>query len=76
MIGIAGYDYRQISGDSGSGAILGPFMGTVDAIGAGIGYTTMIDTTPLVLNLRHYEEFNAERRWDGSQTILTSTIRF
>lgn len=76
MIGIVGYNYRQLSGDSGSGATLGPFKGTVDAIGAGLSYTTMIDTTPLVLNLRHYEEFNAERRWDGSQTLLTGTVRF
>ena len=37
----------------------------MDAIGAGGSYATMIDTTPLVLNLRHFEEFNAERRWDA-----------
>jgi hypothetical protein len=76
MIGIVGYDYRQLSGDSGSGATLGSFKGSVDAIGAGVTYTTMIDTTPLVLNLRHYEEFNAERRWEGNQTILSGTMRF
>jgi hypothetical protein len=76
VIGPVGYDYRQISGDSGSGAALGAFKGTVDSIGAGFVYTTMIDTTPFVLNLRHYEEFNAERRWDGSMTILSGTVRF
>lgn len=64
MFGIVGYNYRQISGDSGSGAVLGAFKGSVDAIGVGISYATMIDTTPFVLNLRHFEEFNAERRWD------------
>lgn len=76
LIGIVGYNYRQISGDSGEGAVLGPFEGSVDAIGAGLVYTTLIDTTPFVLNLRHYEEFNEERRWNGSMTILTGTIRF
>jgi hypothetical protein len=44
-----------------------PVKGSVDAIGADISYATMIDTTPFVLNLRHFEELNAERRWDGSQ---------
>ena len=76
MIGVVGYNYRQISGDSGSGAILGAFEGDVDAIGAGLSYTTLIDTTPLVLNLRHYEEFNAERHWEGSMTILSGTVLF
>ena len=76
IIGIVGYDYRQLSGDSGAGAVLGPFKGTVDAIGAGFAYTTMIDTTPFVLNFRHYEEFHDERRWDGGMTMLTGTLRF
>lgn len=76
LIGIVGYNYRQITGDSGEGAALGPFKGRVDAIGAGLVYTTIIDTTPFVLSLRHYEEFNEERRWNGSNTILTGTIGF
>jgi hypothetical protein len=76
LIGVVGYNYRQITGDSGEGAVLGPFKGNVDAIGAGLVYTTMIDTTPFVLSMRHYEEFNEERRWDGSMTILTGTVRF
>jgi hypothetical protein len=40
------------------------------------GYTTLVDRTPLVLNLRHYQEFHAERHWDGSMTILSGTMRF
>jgi hypothetical protein len=76
IIGIVGYDYRQISGDTGAGARLGPFEGTVDAIGAGLSYTTLVDTTPVVFNLRHYQEYNTERRWEGSDTILSGTVRF
>jgi len=33
VLGIVGYDYRQITGDTGSGATLGPFKGRVDAVG-------------------------------------------
>jgi hypothetical protein len=76
VVGIVGYDYRQLNGDSGSGALLGPFKGSVDAIGAGLSYTTLIQKTPLVLNFRHYEEFNAERRMDGRMTIFSGTVRF
>lgn len=76
VIGVVGYDYRQISGDSGAGAVLGPFEGDVDAIGGGVSYTTLIGATPVILNVRHYEEFNAEKRMNGSMTILSGTARF
>jgi hypothetical protein len=76
VVGVVGYDYRQLSGDSGPGAVLGPFRGDVDAVGAGLSYTTLIGKTPLILGLRHYQEFNAEHRWDGHMTIFTGTVRF
>jgi hypothetical protein len=76
IIGVVGYDWRQLTGDSGAGALLGPFEGSVDAIGAGLSYTTLIGNTPLIINVRHYEEFNAERRISGGMSIATATIRF
>jgi hypothetical protein len=74
VLGLVGYDYRQLTADSGSAR--GPFKGTVDAVGAGLSYTTLIDKTPLILTLRHYREFNIENRWDGSMTMATGTLRF
>jgi hypothetical protein len=76
MIGVAGYDFRQLTGDSGPGARLGPLKGEVDAIGPALTYTTMVDKMPLILSARHYEEYNVERRWSGSMTILSGTIRY
>jgi len=76
MLGVAGYDYRQLTGDSGTGATLGPFEGSVDAIGPSLSYTTLIGTTPLILAARHYREFNAERRFEGSMSIMMATMRF
>ena len=76
VLGVVGYDYRQISGDSGPGAVLGPFQGDVDAIGGGLSYTTLVGQTPVVLSARHYEEFNAKRRMDGSTSMLSGTVRF
>lgn len=76
IVGPVGYSYRQLTGDSGTGALLGPFEGDVDAVGAGLSYTTLVGSTPLIIGARHYEEFNAERRMDGSMTILSGTMRF
>jgi hypothetical protein len=76
VVGVVGYDYRQLTGDSGSGARLGPLEGTVDAIGGGASYTTLIGKTPLILNARYYQEYNVERRWAGNMTIVSGTIRY
>jgi hypothetical protein len=76
MIGVVGYDYRQFTGDSGSGDLLGPFKGRVDAVGPGLIYTTLFGQTPLVLNLRHYMEFDGHDHFQGNSTIFSSTIRF
>lgn len=76
IVGPAGYSYRQLTGDSGPGAVLGPFEGEVDAVGGGLSYTTLIGSTPLILGARYYEEFNAKHRMDGSTSFLSGTMRF
>jgi hypothetical protein len=55
---------------------LGPCKGRVDAIGAGLSYTTLINRSPLVLSLRYYQEFNAENRWEGNSTLASATIKW
>jgi hypothetical protein len=74
VIGVVGYDYRQLTGDSAAGALLGAFKGSVDAIGVGASYTTLIDQRPLIFNLRYYHEFNAENRWEGDSGIASVTL--
>src|SRR5262249_1949274 len=76
LIGVVGYDNREITGDSGSGDVLGPFKGRSDAIGPGLTYTSLIGTTPVVFNMRHYQEFNAHNRSEGNSTIFSGTIRY
>ena len=76
IFGIVGYDYRQLTGDSGSGDLLGSFIGRVDAIGPGLSYTTLIDQKPFIFNLRYYHEFNSENRFEGDSTIASGTMRF
>jgi hypothetical protein len=45
VLGVVGYDYRQLTGDSGSGAILGPFESSGDAVGGGL----QVGETPVVI---------------------------
>lgn len=76
VIGVVGYDYRQLTGDSGAGAVFGPQKGSVDAIGVGLTYTTVVGKSPIVLGLRHYQEYNVENRWEGNSTLASGTVRF
>jgi hypothetical protein len=50
--------------------------GRVDAIGPGISYTTLIEGMPVIVNARHYDEYSVVKRWDGSLTIISATVRF
>jgi len=76
VLGIVGYDYRQLEHDSGPTALAGPVKGQVDAIGAGLSYTTVIDKTPFIFNLRHYQEFNGNDGFEGNSTLASATVRF
>jgi hypothetical protein len=76
VIGVVGYDFRQLNGDSGSGDTVGPFKGSVDAIGAGLSYTTVIDKRPVTFNLRYYHDYNFDKLFHGDSTIASATVRF
>jgi hypothetical protein len=76
VLGVVGYDYRQITGDSGSGAKLGSFEGSVNAIGPGLSYTTVIDKRPVTFNLRYYHEYDGHNHFQGDSTIASGTMRF
>jgi hypothetical protein len=75
-IGIAGYYYRQVSGDSGSGALLGPFKGEVAAIGPNISYNFKIGSVPIITSARWLREFNAKNRMAGDAGFITITVPF
>jgi hypothetical protein len=75
-IGVAGYHYRQLEGDSGSGATLGPFIGRTNGIGPALGYVTQIAGHIAIFNVRHYWEYEVVNRFGGSTTVATATVRF
>jgi len=66
FVGAVGYWYQQITGDSGSGATLGPFKSRVGGIGPQIGYIFPVGNDYQgLLNLKSYWEFDAKNRPEG-----------
>jgi hypothetical protein len=72
--GVNGYALKQITGDSGSGAVLGGFEGQVFALGPALDYTFHVGNRPVVTNLRFFQEFGVENRLEGQAGFLNFVI--
>ncbi len=73
-LGLAGYHYQQVTGDSGSGATLGDFKGRVTALGPNVNYSFQLHKIPVSTSLRWYHEFNTKNRLEGDSIYLLATI--
>jgi hypothetical protein len=74
MVGLVGYVYNQLTGDSGSGDHVGPFESRVVGIGPQIGYIFPLGEFQGYLNLKGYGEFDAHDRPSGYNAWLTLSI--
>lgn len=71
-VGVVGYAFQQLTGDSGEGATLGDFKSRVFGVGPQIGYKFQAsDTTDGYVNLKGYYEFGAKNRAEGWNMWLT-----
>jgi hypothetical protein len=70
-IGLVGYAYQQITGDSGLGATLGDFKSRVLGIGPQIGYLFPAGHMQGYVNVKGYWEFGAEHRPEGWNAWVT-----
>jgi hypothetical protein len=75
-LGIHGFYYKQVTGDSGSGAVLGSFKGEAAGIGPALMWATKVKNVGLVLNARWLHEFHSERRLKGDHLFLAFTLVF
>jgi hypothetical protein len=73
-VGLVGYFYHQISGDSGSGARLGDFKSRVGGIGPQFGYFFKMGEREAYLNIKGYQEFDNKNRPEGWNAWLTLAI--
>lgn len=73
-VGLGGYHYQQVTGDSGDGAILGDFKGQVSALGPTVGWTGAWGSQPVVFGGSWFHEFDARNRVPGDALYLTLTF--
>ncbi len=74
QIGLVGYFYNQLTGDSGSGATLGDYKSRVNGIGPQVGYLFPVGDMQGYLNLKAYKEFGAHNRPEGWNVWLTFAL--
>ncbi len=72
--GAVGYVYQQITGDSGSGNKLGPFMSRVIGVGPQVTFLFPVAGMQDAFNVKGYKEFDAQDRASGYNVWLTFSI--
>jgi len=68
---VIGYYYQQVTGDSGTGARLGDFMGRTIALGGTAAYTFKLDGRDITTRVKVLREFDVENRLEGTAGFLT-----
>ena len=69
-LGVAGYHYLQVTGDSGAGATLGDFEGRVTGLGPVMTYSFALSKLPVSTQWSYFHEFDVQnprrgRCWAG-----------
>lgn len=72
-MGAVGYYYKQITGDSGAGAVQGDYEGQVVSIGPGVRYDAKNGVS---VEFRYNREFEAENKTEGDKFWVNVVCRF
>jgi hypothetical protein len=73
-LGVAGFHYQQITGDSGAGARLGDFKGRVTSIGPVMTYNFNLGKIPVSTQWMWTHDFDVENRLEGNLGLLTVSL--
>jgi hypothetical protein len=73
-LGVVGYYYDQLSGDTGTGATLGAFKGRVAALGGSVGYNFKLGELPVSTRVKVYREFDVKNRLEGTAGYFTISM--
>ena len=65
LVGLVGYYFEQVTGDSGSGAVLGDFKSRVAGLGPQAGHFFKVGDELWYANVKGYYEFDAKNRPEG-----------
>ena len=75
-VGVSAYYYKQVTGDSGSGATLGDFKGKTVGLGPVVSYTRKIGGHDTAFELKWLHEFETENRLEGDIVWLKAVYKF
>jgi hypothetical protein len=75
-IGVSGYWYEQITGDSGSGATFGDFKGRTAGLGPVLSYATTVGNVDLIGELKWLHEFETKNRPQGDYIWFKLVAKF
>ena len=75
-VGANGFYYRQITGDSGSGATLGDFEGRTVGVGPVLSYVRKVGKSDLVAELKWLPELDVEKRLKGDMIWFKLGVLF
>lgn len=75
-IGLRGYYYNQITGDSGSGALLGDFKGESAGAGLGISWIPAAADGKVAFTASWVRDFYTERRLDADYLAVSLSLTF
>ncbi len=74
-LGVAGYAYQQLTGDSGAGAVLGDFKGQSWGAGPVVRYIGAAGSRRVAWVAKWLHDFDATRRYEGDMLFLAATLR-
>jgi len=75
-LGLEGFYFRQVTGDSGSGATLGEFKGMTTGLGPVIGYVKPLGSNSLALEAKWLTELDTKKRLEGDYLWLRAAYKF
>jgi len=75
-VGVSGYWYDQISGDSGSGATFGDFLARTTGVGPVLSYARKVAGKDLVIEAKWLHEVDTTRRLEGDYVWLKVIFKF
>ena len=75
-VGVNGYWYEQVTGDSGEGATFGDFEGRTAGLGPVVSYTTKIGGHDVIAELKWLHEMETEKRLEGDYVWFKVIYKF
>ena len=75
-VGIQGFYYKQVTGDSGDGAILGDFKAEAAGIGPAVLFNTKIGNQEVSFIAKWIHDYHAEKRMEGDHVFLSFAMGF